>query len=59
MRTESQITELLSQLDQTPADALETQDLDFKEWPERSINDGVNLLVWLQNIIGTRSGKLS
>ena len=45
MRTESQIAELLSQLDQMTADALETQDLDFKEWPERSINDGVNLVI--------------
>ncbi len=45
MRYESEICELLDQLDEVEADALEAQDLDFKEWNPRSLNDSVNLAV--------------
>jgi ATP-dependent DNA helicase RecG len=36
---------LLPELDAAPADALEDQDLDFKEWPERSREKAVNQVV--------------
>jgi len=45
MRTSSEISELLDQLDQVPAEALEDQDLDFKEWNSRSMADAVHLVV--------------
>lgn len=45
MRTLEQILELLPQLDHVVADELEDQDLDFKEWVSRSINDSVSLVV--------------
>jgi ATP-dependent DNA helicase RecG len=45
MRTTSEISALLDELDHCTADSLEDQDLDFKEWPSRSIDDGVRLVV--------------
>ena len=45
MRTTEQILELLPRLDQSVADELEDQDLDFKEWNTRSIDDAVKLVV--------------
>lgn len=45
MRELSEIRSLLDELEQQPADALEGQDLDFKEWNTRSIQDAVALVV--------------
>lgn len=45
MRTIDQILELLTLLDQSAADELEDQDLDFKEWNTRSMDDAVKLVV--------------
>jgi len=45
MRNLSEIRELLDELDYQPADALEDQDLDFKQWKTRSVSDAVALVV--------------
>ena len=45
MRSLKEIKELLDDLDHTPAAELEDQDLDFKEWNNRSMKDAVDLLV--------------
>lgn len=45
MRTLEQILELLPELDRVIADELEDQDLDFKEWIARSIDDSIRLVV--------------
>ncbi len=45
MRTQAEIKELLDELNEQPADELEDQDLDFKEWNERSMADAVDLVV--------------
>jgi len=45
MRELGEIRSLLDQLETQPADALEGQDLDFKEWNTRSIQDAVALVV--------------
>ena len=45
MRDLPEIRELLDELNQQPADALEDQDLDFKEWNTRSISDAINLVI--------------
>jgi ATP-dependent DNA helicase RecG len=45
MRELPEIRALLDELDQTPANALEGQDLDFKEWKSRSMADAVALVV--------------
>ena len=39
MRTVEEIEKLLEELDKSPADELEDQDLDFKEWDTKSIKD--------------------
>jgi ATP-dependent DNA helicase RecG len=45
MRNPSEIRELLNELEHQPADELEDQDLDFKEWNPRSMSDAVSLVV--------------
>lgn len=45
MRDTSEILQLLDRLDEVNADSLEDQDLDFKEWNERSVDDSVRLVV--------------
>jgi len=45
MRTPDDILSLLDELDRSPADSLEDQDLDFKQWNTRSMDDAVNLVV--------------
>ena len=45
MKTIRDIQTLLEKLDIQPAGALEDQDLDFKEWNIRSINDSVALVI--------------
>jgi ATP-dependent DNA helicase RecG len=45
MRDLSEIRKLLDELEQQPADELEAQDLDFKEWNIRSTRDAVALVV--------------
>ncbi|MDD2482456.1 MAG: ATP-binding protein, partial [Lutispora sp.] len=45
MKSNSEIIETVNNLDNCIADDLESQDLDFKEWNEKSINDSVNLVV--------------
>jgi len=45
MRTLAEIYSLLDELERQPADALEGQDLDFKEWNARSKGDAVALVV--------------
>lgn len=45
MRTAVEIRALLNELDTRPADELEDQDLDFKEWNRRSLADAVALVV--------------
>lgn len=39
------IRQLLAELDQQQTDALEDQELDFKEWPRSSLNDAVAFVV--------------
>jgi ATP-dependent DNA helicase RecG len=41
MRSLADIQRLLAELDHQQAEALEDQDLDFKEWPCSSLNDAV------------------
>lgn len=43
--TVAQVRELLDELDSVPADELEDQQLDFKEWNLRSMSDAVNLTI--------------
>jgi ATP-dependent DNA helicase RecG len=45
VRSVSEIQSLLEELEQQPANALEDQDLDFKEWIPRSMKDSVALVV--------------
>lgn len=45
MRSVSEIRSLLEELEQQPANTLEDQDLDFKEWNTRSMADAVALVV--------------
>lgn len=45
MRSLQDTRELLDELDLQPADALEAQDLDFKQWNLRSMADSVSLVV--------------
>ena len=45
MRDLQEIRALLDELEHQPADALEDQDLDFKEWDTRSISGAVRLVV--------------
>jgi ATP-dependent DNA helicase RecG len=45
MRSLAEINYLLDELDTRTADDLEDQDLDFKEWNRRSLNDAVALVV--------------
>ncbi len=45
MRTLQEIKQLLDELQHCIADDLEDQDLDFKQWNEKSMADSVNLLV--------------
>jgi len=45
MRDLTEIRPLLDELESQPADALERQDLDFKEWNTRSIQDAVALVI--------------
>ena len=45
MRDLSEIRLVLDELEHQPADALEAQDFDFKEWNSRSMNDAVALVV--------------
>lgn len=45
MRTLSDIAELLSELEYQIADELEAQDLDFKEWNGRSLDDAARLVL--------------
>lgn len=45
MRNLSEIRSLLDELERRPADALEDQDLDFKEWNSHSMADAVRLVV--------------
>ncbi|MEW6171955.1 MAG: RNA-binding domain-containing protein [Bacillota bacterium] len=44
MRSVSEVRELLDELNSRPADDLEGQDLDFKEWTSRSTNDMARLV---------------
>ena len=44
-RTPRDIESLLPELDAAPADAFEDQDLNFKEWPERSREKAVDQVV--------------
>lgn len=39
MRSVSEIRELLDEMNNRPAEDLEDQDLEFKEWKSRSVND--------------------
>lgn len=45
MRDLSEIRDLLDELDHQPANELEDQDLDFKEWNSRSMSDAISLVV--------------
>lgn len=45
MRSLADVSVLLDDLDRVPADALEAQDLDFKRWIPRSLDDSVRLVV--------------
>lgn len=45
MRNSSDILRLLEELERQNADSLEAQDLDFKQWNPRSLNDSVAMVV--------------
>jgi len=45
MRELSEIRQLLDELEHQAADALEDQDLDFKEWKLRSMREAIDLVV--------------
>lgn len=45
MRSRSEIRALLNEPEVRPADELEDQDLDFKQWNERSMGDAVDTVV--------------
>ncbi|MDD3112387.1 MAG: ATP-binding protein [Aliarcobacter sp.] len=45
MRTAGEVRLLLDDLDTVPADTLEDQDLDFKEWIGRSRNDAIDQVI--------------
>ena len=45
MRSATEIRELLNTLNTLPANELEDQDLDFKEWMRRGFADSVSLVV--------------
>jgi ATP-dependent DNA helicase RecG len=45
MRDLQEIRGLLEELEHQPAEALEDQDLDFKEWNTRSMADAVRMVV--------------
>lgn len=45
LRSKDDILKILDLLEEHIADEFEAQDLDFKEWIERSINDNINLAV--------------
>lgn len=45
MRTVDEIRQLLEELNSVPADDLEDQDLDFKEWNSHSMKDAVATVV--------------
>ncbi|MCP1714262.1 ATP-dependent DNA helicase RecG [Methanocalculus alkaliphilus] len=45
MRTADEVLLLLDELDTLPADDLEDQDLDFKEWNNRSRNDAIDQII--------------
>jgi ATP-dependent DNA helicase RecG len=45
MREIREIHDLLNELEIQPADALEDQDLDFKEWNVRSMGDSVQKVI--------------
>ncbi|WP_019537246.1 RNA-binding domain-containing protein [Paenibacillus ginsengihumi] len=45
MKSRFEIESILQQLEDHIADDLESQDLDFKEWNSRSINDSISLVV--------------
>ncbi|MEW6574015.1 MAG: RNA-binding domain-containing protein [Bacillota bacterium] len=45
MRSVSEVRELLKELNNRPAEDLEDQDLEFKEWKSRSVNDMARVVV--------------
>lgn len=45
MRSKDDILKILDSLENHIADDFEAQDLDFKEWIEKSINDNINIAV--------------
>ncbi len=45
MRTIGEIEKLLAQLDQITAGDLESQDLEFKQWIDKSMRDSVSMVV--------------
>jgi ATP-dependent DNA helicase RecG len=45
VRSTRELQQLLDELNAQPADALEDQDLDFKEWNSRSLSDAVALVI--------------
>ena len=45
MRTTAEINRLLNELETTIADDLENQDLDFKEWNTKSLNDAIAAVI--------------
>jgi len=58
MRDLHEIRALLEELEHQPAHALEDQDLDFKEWNERSMADSVRLVIHMAVCMATRGGTV-
>ena len=56
MRNVSEIQELLKELDASPADELEGQDLDFKEWDLRSRKTAVGTVIEMAICMANGSG---
>ena len=59
MRNLEQILEILPQLDRVIADELEDQDLDFKEWITRSMDNSVRMFTIAPIRKSPRSSKKS
>lgn len=57
MHTIAEINLLLDDLDELPADDLEDQELDFKEWNNRSRKDAVNLVVEMAICMANGGGR--
>ena len=62
MRELTEVRALLARLDEVEADALESQDLDFKEWPaddRHAIRLAVDMAVCIGLMVAVRAVRVS